>query len=85
MDEDHAICQAIFQRVEGQERETMYDYYKHIHQAVKCKKSRENKKAKALWPLKEAKDKGVDFYDLGSLHKIQTRPQVRLDLWAIHL
>ena len=54
-------------------------------QAVKCKKSVENEKANALWSLKEAKDKGIDFYDLGSVQKSQTRPHVRLDLWAIHL
>ena len=57
----------------------------HVLQAVKCKKSGDHKKVKALWSLKDAKDKGVDFFDLGSVQKIQTRPQVRLDLWAIHL
>ena len=34
---------------------------------------------------KEAKDKGTNFYDLGSVQKIQTRSQVSLDLWAIHM
>ena len=29
--------------------------------------------ALALWSLKEAKDKGLNFYDLGSVQKIQTR------------
>ena len=39
--------------------------------------------AKALWSLKEARDKGKDFYDLGSVHQI--RSEVRLDLQATHL
>ena len=54
-------------------------------EVVECKKSGENKNAKALWSLKEAKDKGTDVYDLGSVQQIQTRFQVRLALWAIHL
>ena len=53
---------------------------KELHQAVNCKKSEENKKAKALWSLKGANNKGIDVYDLGSVPKIQTRSQVRLDL-----
>ena len=54
-------------------------------QVVKCKKSGENKKAKALWVLKAARDKGCDCHDAGHAKKIQTRSQVRLDLWTIHL
>ena len=45
----------------------------------------ENKKAKALASSEEAKDKGINFYDLGSVQKIQTRSQVRWDCWSIHL
>ena len=52
---------------------------------MKCKKSGEKKKAKALWSFTEAEDEGTDFYDLGVVQKIQTRPKVKLDLWAIHL
>ena len=62
---------------------TCYNY-KELHKAVTCEKSGENEKAKALWTLKEAKDKGIGFHDLGSAQKTQTRFQVRLDLWAIH-
>ena len=40
--------------------------------AAKCKKSGENKKAKAPWSAKEAKDEGIDFYDVGSVQQIQT-------------
>ena len=54
--------------------------------AVKCKKSvRSNPKTKALWSLKEAKDKGLDFSALRSVQKIQTRSQVSLNLWAIQI
>ena len=62
VDEDwHAICQTICKGVEGSEWEAMYYQYKDLHQAVESKKSGENKKAKVLWALKDAKDKGVDF------------------------
>ena len=47
----HAVCQAIFQGVEGPEWEAMNDQYKDVHQAVKSKKSGETKKAKVLWVL----------------------------------
>ena len=43
-----AICQAIFQGVEGSEWVTMYNNHKELHKSVKCKKSGEDKKAKAL-------------------------------------
>ena len=36
----------------------MYYNYTELHQAVKCKKSGENQKAKALWSSKQATDKG---------------------------
>ena len=55
------ICQAIFQGVGGSEWETMYCKYVELHKAVKCKNSEENKKAKALWSLKEAIYKGIDL------------------------
>ena len=58
--------------------------YKELHQAVKSQKSDENRKAKALWALKEAKDHGIDVFDLGNVKKIPTRSDVKLDLWAIH-
>ena len=52
VDEDwHAICQAILSEWET----------RRMHQAAKCKKSGENKKAKALWSLKDAKDKRSGF------------------------
>ena len=54
----HAFCQAISQGVEGPEWETMYYGQKDLQQARKSKKSNENKKAKVLWSMKEAKDRG---------------------------
>ena len=45
----------------GAEWETMYDKYAGLHQAVKCQKSGENKKDKALWSLKEARGKWYRF------------------------
>ena len=70
VDEDwRAICQAIFQVVEGAEWETVYYKYEDLHKAVKCKKSVVNKKAQALWSLIAAKDKGIDFFPHERLKK----------------
>ena len=60
----------------------MYYQYKDLHQAVKSKKSGENKKANVLWSMKEAKDKGANFFDAGDEKEVQTRAQFRLDLSA---
>ena len=42
----HALCQTFFQGVDGPEWEAMYYLCKNLHQAVKSKTSKENKKAK---------------------------------------
>ena len=58
MDEDwHAVCQAIYKCLEGAELDTMYRKYVELHKAVRCKKSGDNEKAKALWSIKEAKQR----------------------------
>ena len=86
VDEDwHAICQAIFQGVEGSGWEIVCHNCKELHKAVKCKKSRENKKARALWSLKDAKRQRNRFLRSWQCAEDYTRSQVRLDLWAIHL
>ena len=62
MDEDwHATCQAIYKGVEGPEWKVMYIKYVEMHKAVNIKKPGGNKKAKTLWTLKEAKDKGLGY------------------------
>ena len=58
-------------------RTSRYYQYKDLHQAVKSKKSVENKKAKVLWALKEAKDKVVHFHDAGHEKEIKTRAPSR--------
>ena len=50
VDEDwHAICQAIFQAVEGLEWEAVHQQYVAMHRAVNTSKPHETKKVKALW------------------------------------
>ena len=61
----HAICQAIRKDVEEPEWEALYHKYKEQHQAVKTRKYTENQKAKVLWALKEAKNKGIDGHGVG--------------------
>ena len=55
----HAMCWAIYKGVTGPERKAKYYQFKELHQAVKSKNSNENKKAKGLWTLKEARDKEI--------------------------
>ena len=50
-----------FQGVEGAEEETMLYNNKDLHKAVICKRKQEGK---ALWFLKDAKDKGIIFFTI---------------------
>ena len=55
-----------FAQAEGSESEAVYYNYMQLHKAVKRKKSGEQEKARALWSVNEAKDKGIDVYDPGA-------------------
>ena len=57
----HALCQAICEGIEGKEWEAMYPHFQDLHQAVKTKKPGENKKARALWAMKEVKDRKEEY------------------------
>ena len=41
----------------------MYYHYKALHQAVRTKKPGDNQKARALWAMKAAKERELQFYD----------------------
>ena len=58
----------------------MHYRYKDLHQAVKKQEMEEHKKAKVLRALKEAKDKGGDFYDASHEKEIKTRARVKAGL-----
>ena len=45
----------------------------------------ESQRAKALWPMKAAKDREEDFYDLARKENILGRSQTRQELWREHL
>ena len=49
------------------------------------KKPHENQKAKALWKMKAAKDRGEDFYDPERKENILGRNKTLLELWEEHL
>ena len=55
-----AFCQAGF---EGRDWEELYDHFKEKSRAAVVKKPNENQKAKVLWKMKAAKDRGEKFYD----------------------
>ena len=66
VDEDrHVICQAVFSKVSKDQNGKPTTVTSSCTKRSQCEKSEENKKAKALWALKEAKDKGMDFLRSG--------------------
>ena len=52
--------------------------------AANLKMLGEKKKAKTLWASKEAKDQGLNYYDMGSAQQVQDRSQVRLEMFKAH-
>ena len=48
------------------------------------KKSSGSQKAKALWPMKAAKERGDEFYDSARKENTLGRKQTRLELWEEH-
>ena len=76
---------AEFHRESKDQSRTPCTTHKDLHHAVKSKKSGENKKAKVLWAMNEAKDRGEDYHDTNRRQEeIQTKDQFRLNLWASH-
>ena len=59
----HAFCQAIYKVIEGGDREELYYQNKEMSRAAGAKKPNENQKAKALWKMEAAKDRGEEFFD----------------------
>ena len=58
----HAFCQAIHKGLKGKEWE-LYHHYKELNQATRAKKPSERQKARALWAMKAAWDRGEEYYD----------------------
>ena len=53
----HAPCQAIYEGIEGKEREELYCHHRDMSKATRSKKPSESQKAKALWAMKAAWDR----------------------------
>ena len=53
----YAFCQALYNGIEGEDWEEMYDSYKVMSEAVGVKKPQEARKGRALWAMRAAKDK----------------------------
>ena len=77
MDADwHAFCQAIYEGIEGKESEELY-HYRDTGKAAGATKASESHRAKAMWAMKAAKDRGDDFYDPARKDNILGRHQTR--------
>ena len=63
--------------IEGPEWENMSCKYVEIHRAVNHPNPGANKKAKALWLLRDAKENGEDYCDASGERQSQSRVQVR--------
>ena len=57
----HAFCQAI--NLPGNQWEELYFHYREMSKAVGAKKPSESQKAKVLWAMEAAKDRGEEYYD----------------------
>ena len=44
----------------------------------------DNKKAMTLWALKDAKDQGLNYHDMGSAPQVQDRSRGRLEMFKAH-
>ena len=61
MDADwDAFCQAIYKGIEGSEWEELYHHDRDLSKAAEAQKPIESQKAKALWVMKAAKDRGMN-------------------------
>ena len=80
VDEDwHAVCQAIFQGVEGSQWETMFCKYVDLHKAANCQKILRNQEGHGALVFGRRKRQR---HRLSTIWAVCRRSQVRLDLWA---
>ena len=63
----------------------MYESYKEMSRAVGAKKPQEAQRAKALWAMKAAKDRGDKFYDPARKDNMLRTNKTRLEVWEEHL
>ena len=80
-----ALCQALYEGIEGEGWEGMRESYKEMSRAVGAKKPQEAQKADALWKMTIAKDAREEYYDPMREDKIKGRVKTRLSLWEEHL
>ena len=77
MDEDwHAVCQAIFYGIEGQEWEHVY--HKSVIRAPVAR-------PRLFGKTREAKANGDEYYDRGRRRQIESRAALRQAMWEQHL
>ena len=57
------FCQAIYKGIEVSEWEELYFHYREMSKATGAKMQSESQKAKALWAMKAAWDRGEECYD----------------------
>ena len=53
----------IYKGTRGEKWEELYCHYREVSRATGATKPSESQKAKALWAMKAAKDRGEEFYD----------------------
>ena len=76
----HALCQALYEGIEGEDWGEFFVSYKELSRAVGVKKPQEAQKAKALWKMKVAKDAGEEYDDPEREDNILGRNNTRLAL-----
>ena len=76
----HAFCQANYKGIERSGWEELYFHYRWMSKATGAKKPSESQKAKDLWAMKAAKDRGEEYYDPARKDNILRRKETRLEL-----
>ena len=74
-----------YKGIEGSEWDELRYHFRKMSKAAGARKPCESQKAKDLWAMKAAKDRGDDFYYAARKYNILGRNQTRLEQWEEHL
>ena len=81
----HAICQAIYNGVEGAEWEILFCRFVEMNKEVNVHHPSGSSRARTFWKIRGAKVRGDANYDQTSEQRIVNREAVRQELWNKHL
>ena len=84
-EEWHAVCQAIYKRVEGAEWENLRYKFVEINMEFNVRHQSGSSRAKTLRKVRDAKERGDEHYDQTSEHNIVNRDRFGRNFGKKHL